>query len=377
MKIVSVIGARPQFVKAAVVSRCLREVADELVIHTGQHYDENMSEVFFREMGIAPPDYNLAVGSGRHGTQTAKMLTGIEEILCDVSPDWVLVYGDTNSTIAGALAATKLQIPVAHVEAGLRSFNRAMPEEINRILTDHASDLLLAPTQTAVKHLRSEGVAESKVHCVGDVMFDAVLHYKQQAADESRVLSTLGLEDQPYVLATIHRAENTDNEGRLRAIFAGLSEVNREMPVVLPLHPRTKHRLQSIGQLEDVGREIHLIDPVGYLDMLALQSRAKLVATDSGGVQKEAFFCGTPCVTLRDETEWVELVELGWNTLVSPTNADEVASRTIEALEKAYLETAAEQAPFGRGNAGEQIVAALTRQESSHEVEEAAAQLAS
>ncbi|MBZ0253556.1 MAG: UDP-N-acetylglucosamine 2-epimerase (non-hydrolyzing), partial [Candidatus Methylomirabilis sp.] len=249
LKIVSVIGARPQFIKASPLSACFRERSGvrEVLIHTGQHYDDNMSAVFFRELGIPEPDYNLGVGSGGHGEQTGRMLEAIEKALLRERPDWTLVYGDTNSTLAGALASVKLHIPVAHVEAGLRSFNRRMPEEINRVLTDHASDLLFAPTETAVRNLRAEGVEAKKVHLVGDVMYDAALNLGRRAEAESRVLERLGLASGGYVLATIHRAENTDDPARLRAIFEGLAAAAREAPVVLPLHPRTRAALERAG----------------------------------------------------------------------------------------------------------------------------------
>lgn len=361
MKVVTVIGARPQFIKAAVVSRVLsgRQGCTEIVIHTGQHYDENMSEVFFRELEIPTPDFNLEVGSGSHGYQTAKMLQGIEEILCDVRPDWLLVYGDTNSTIAGALAASKLHIPVAHVEAGLRSYNRSMPEEINRVLTDHASDLLLAPTETAVSNMKKEGIATSKILNVGDVMFDAVLRYKDQAKQCTQSLIRLGLESADYLLATVHRAENTDDSGRLKAIFRGLVEVAQKIPVIVPLHPRTKHKLQQEGMFDEVARALHIISPVGYLEIMNLISNAKGVVTDSGGMQKEAYFCNTRCITLRDETEWVELVDLGWNCLLSPVSQELVADGILQFLQKEPTSAVATTCPFGAGRASEKVVDAL------------------
>ncbi len=250
-KIVTVVGARPQFIKAAAVSRALRAhpAVQELLVHTGQHYDDNMSQIFFDELGIPPPDYHLAIGSGRHGEQTGKMLAAIEDLLLDTQPDWVLVYGDTNSTLAGALAAAKLHIPIAHVEAGVRSFNRRMPEEVNRVLTDHVADLLLAPTPVAVENLRREGLPPAAIHLVGDCMYDVALHYAAQAEGRSRVLERLGIEPGTYLLATIHRAENTDEPTRLQAIFAGLYDVARDLPVVLPLHPRTRAALERAGLL--------------------------------------------------------------------------------------------------------------------------------
>jgi UDP-GlcNAc3NAcA epimerase len=320
MKCLTIIGARPQFIKAATVSRALQLHLniEEILVHTGQHYDENMSEVFFQELEIPKPKYNLNIGSGSHGSQTGKMLEAIEQVLLKEKPDWVLVYGDTNSTLAGALAAVKLHIPVAHVEAGLRSFNRKMPEEINRVLTDRSSDLLFAPTEIAVKNLDREGIDSEKIHLVGDVMYDAALFYGTKAETKNDILDRLNLTSQQYILATIHRAENTDNPQRLQAIFESLTLINRDIPVILPLHPRTKNLLFQQGMLEQIDKEIQLIEPVGYLDMVMLEKNARLIATDSGGVQKEAFFYSVPCLTLRAETEWIELVKSGWNTLVNP-----------------------------------------------------------
>lgn len=334
MKIASIVGARPQFIKAAAVSRVLRATPEvqEVLVHTGQHYDENMSEIFFRELEIPEPDYNLGIGSGSHGAQTGRMLEAIEEVLLREQPDWVLVYGDTNSTLAGALAAVKIHIPVAHVEAGLRSFNRQMPEEINRVLTDHASDLLFAPTETAVENLHREGIPENRVYLVGDVMYDAAIYYAAKAERESRVLEQLNLKPKTYILATIHRAENTDVPARLQAIFKGIAIIAQEVPVVLPLHPRTRAALTREGILEGVTGDIRLIEPVGYLDMVMLEKNARLIVTDSGGVQKEAFFYGVPCLTLREETEWVELVERGWNRLVPPWSWEAVAEGIRQAL---------------------------------------------
>jgi UDP-GlcNAc3NAcA epimerase len=333
MKVCSIVGARPQFIKAAVVSRALRKSAGlgETLIHTGQHYDSNMSSVFFEELEIPEPDYNLAIQGGSHGEQTGRMLERIERVLMDEKPDCVLVYGDTNSTLAGALAAAKLHIPVAHVEAGLRSFNRTMPEEINRILADHVSALLFAPTETAVHNLQREGVAPSIVHCVGDVMYDAALFYARKAETASSIMARLALEEKTYVLATIHRAENTDNETRLQALFEGLTRVAQHIPVVLPLHPRTRKGLADLGR-QRIGK-LMVIDPVGYLDMVMLERNARLIATDSGGVQKEAYFYRVPCATLRAETEWTELVQLGWNTLVPPESGKQVEDRVLGLLD--------------------------------------------
>ena len=353
MKIVTIIGARPQFIKAAAVSRVFRAQAGivEKLVHTGQHYDANMSDVFFSELEIPPPAYHLGIGGGHHGEMTGRMLAGIEEVLLSERPDWVLVYGDTNSTLAGALAASKLHIPVAHVEAGLRSFNRRMPEEINRVLTDHASDVLFAPTATAVAHLAQEGIVGNSVHLVGDVMYDAALYFAKKAELDSVILSALNLSPAGYVLATIHRQENTDDVGRLRSIFDGLGAI--DLPVVLPLHPRTRKRLEEFKIA--IAPTIRLIDPVGYLDMVQLERCAAVIATDSGGVQKEAFFYGVPCITLRDETEWVELVDLGWNQLVSPGDAGLIA----ETVRGAVGRRGAEGQPYGGGHAAQKIADVL------------------
>lgn len=325
MKATTIIGARPQFIKAAVVSRALAEEGvSETIIHTGQHFDANMSDVFFEELEIPRPDHNLGIGGGSHGQNTGRMIESIEKLLLEQRPDRVMVYGDTDSTLAGALAAVKLHIPVAHVEAGLRSFNRRMPEEINRILTDHAADLLFAPTATAVSHLAAEGIPDARVHLVGDVMYDAALFYGEKAEATSHILQDLNLQRAEYVLATVHRAENTDDRERLSAIMEGFAESGRT--IILPLHPRTKSRIAGFNIA--VADNIRLIDPVGYLDMVMLEKNAALIATDSGGVQKEALFHGVPCVTLRDETEWVELVEAGWNRLVTPMDPVEVCRST-------------------------------------------------
>jgi UDP-GlcNAc3NAcA epimerase len=357
MKVASIVGARPQFIKAAAVSRVLRATrgVEEVLVHTGQHYDENMSEVFFQELEIPAPDYNLGIGSGSHGSQTGRMLETLERVLLKEKPDWVLVYGDTNSTLAGALAAVKLHIPVAHVEAGLRSFNRRMPEEINRVLTDHASDLLFAPTQAAVENLRREGISEERIHLVGDVMYDAALYYGEKARRESRILERLKLKSKEYVLATVHRAENTENPSRLRAIAEGLCEVSKEISVVFPAHPRTRKALERYGLLWEVEARLILIEPVGYLDMVMLEQNARLIATDSGGVQKEAFFYRVPCVTLRTETEWVELVELGWNRLLPQFDSETIRHLLLQ------LPRAGRDAPklYGGGEAADQTVERL------------------
>jgi UDP-N-acetylglucosamine 2-epimerase len=309
MRIATIVGARPQFVKASVVSRALRARHTEILIHTGQHYDANMSDVFFRELDIPVPDRHLGVGSGPHGEQTGRMLAAVEAALLEEKPDAVLVYGDTNSTLAGALAAVKLGMPVAHVEAGCRSYDRAMPEEINRVLTDHASTLLFCPTRSTVDNLAREGITTG-VHFVGDVMLDLCRERLPEAERSSTVLRDLGLRAGGYVVATVHRAANTDDHARLTSIVTALGGAGDV--VVFPVHPRTRAALAGTPLPSNVG----LIDPLGYLDMLALVRGARLVATDSGGVQKEAFFVGTPCLTLRDRTEWPETLERGWNRLV-------------------------------------------------------------
>lgn len=328
MRILTVVGARPQFIKAAAISRELRTAHRELLVHTGQHYDDNMSQVFFTELDIAAPDYNLNIGSGDHGAQTGAMLAGIEVIIRKERPDLVLVYGDTNSTLAGALAAAKLHVPVAHIEAGLRSFNRRMPEEINRVLTDHLSHLLFCPSRTAVKNLKMEGISVG-VHLVGDVMQDALLFASARAAARSSVLEELELQPGRFLLATVHRAENVDDPQRLRGIMSALRELALTEDVVLPLHPRTRKALGAEALRE--GGRLRLIDPVGYLDMVMLERSARMILTDSGGIQKEAYWLGVPCVTLREETEWVETVQAGWNRLAGSGARDIVsAARTIE-----------------------------------------------
>jgi UDP-N-acetylglucosamine 2-epimerase len=314
IKIATIVGARPQFVKSSPVSRAIRENAEEILIHTGQHYDKNMSAVFFEEMGIPKPDYNLGVGSGLQGEQTAQMLEKIERVVIDEKPDWLLIYGDTNSTLAGALAAAKLHIPVAHIEAGLRSFDKKMPEEINRIVSDQISDILFCPTQTAVDNLKAEGITKG-VEIVGDVMYDAAIHFSKIAQERSRALDELGLKAKGYMLATIHRSSNTDDAQNLRLLLEAFVESGET--IVFPVHPRTRKAITESGLsgLIDGGR-VKLIDPVGYIDFLQLENCASKILTDSGGVQKEAFFFGIPCITLRDTTEWVETVQSGWNVLV-------------------------------------------------------------
>jgi len=354
MKIITVIGARPQFIKAAAVSRALLETDNhETIIHTGQHFDNNMSDVFFSELDIPTPTYNLGIGGGTHGQNTGRMIEAIEQTLLTEQPEWVLVYGDTDSTLAATLAAVKLHIPVAHVEAGLRSFNKQMPEEHNRILSDHAASLLFAPTETAVAHLANEGLHAPLVQLVGDVMYDATLFYGEKAEKESRVLEKLGLQPKSYILATIHRAENTTDHARLIAIIEGFGLSGQ--PIILPLHPRTA---KIIGALDiKLPSNVTTTDPVGYLDMLILEKYSRLIATDSGGVQKEAFFQRVPCVTLRDETEWVELIDAGWNRLAPPENG---SSAIAESIGRA-LDTSGENInPYGDANASTHIATFLS-----------------
>lgn len=311
-KVVTIVGARPQFIKAAAVSRVLRQRCTEFLVHTGQHYDYEMSGIFFDGLELPRPDANLGVGSGLHGAQTGAMLKAIEDVLLDQRPDWLLIYGDTNSTLAGAVAASKLCVPVAHVEAGLRSFNRGMPEEINRVVADHLSDLLLCPSATAAQNLAAEGI--SKNVCVaGDVMLDVLNWARRQiAANDPGSLNRFGVKKQSFVLATVHRSENTDDVTRLSRILAAFSALD-EM-VLFPAHPRTRKAIGAAGC--KVGSNVHVVDPVGYVDMVAIAGAARLVLTDSGGLQKEAYWLGVPCLTLREETEWVETVEAGWNRLV-------------------------------------------------------------
>lgn len=352
MKIITVLGARPQFIKAATVSRVFaqRGGCKEFLLHTGQHFDSNMSDVFFNELEIPAPAFNLGIGGGGHGQNTGRMLEGIETILLQELPDAVMVYGDTDSTLAGALAAAKLHIPLVHVESGLRSYNRAMPEELNRVLTDHASDLLLTPTELAVSNLQKEGIGGAHVINVGDVMFDAALHFFESSKAISNILERLKVNSKEYILATVHRQENTDNPIRLKRIFEAFER--SEKIVVLPLHPRTRQRIASQG--------IHIPDncvvtePLGYLDMVMLEKNALLIATDSGGVQKEAYFHQVPCVTLRDETEWVELVELGWNHLASPLD-----DSFVDVLTRTYPPGRVDSSPYGSGAAGESVVSAV------------------
>ena len=358
---VTVIGARPQFIKAAPLSNELRKRNREFLVHTGQHYDDNMSDVFFREMGIPSPDRHLNVGSGSHGAQTAAMLAKIELVLEEIKPDAVIIYGDTNSTVAGALAAAKLHIPVAHVEAGLRSFDRRMPEEVNRVVADHLSTWLFTPSEVSVRQLATEGITKG-VHDVGDIMADSVRVFSPLADRQSGVLERLALQPRKYSVATIHRAANTDDPARLAGIFEGLRRIPG--PVVLPLHPRTKaavqrskleHLLSDTEAATSDTRRLVVVPPLGYLDMLQLQKNAGVILTDSGGMQKEAYYLGVPCVTLRDETEWVETVKAGWNHLVGADPARIAAAweqcRACESREWPLL--------YGDGRAAGRIVEIL------------------
>jgi UDP-GlcNAc3NAcA epimerase len=362
MKILTVVGARPQFVKAAVVSREIAQRraagADiiELIIHTGQHFDLNMSDIFFDEISIPRPHHTFSLGGLSHGAMTGRMIEEIEMVVLAERPDWVLVYGDTNSTLAGALAAVKLHVPVAHVESGLRSWNRDMPEEINRVATDHVSRLLFAPTSTAVANLGKEGIATDKIVRTGDVMYDASLYYARIA--EGRSLPA-GIDAQrPFALATVHRAENTDDPARLAAIANALLKVAKTRQIVFPVHPRTLNALGKFGLHERLAASAVLLPPVGYLDMVTLERAAAVIVTDSGGVQKEAYFFGKPCVTLRNETEWTELVEAGANQLVAPDNVDAMFA-AIELAFNKCIDTG--NRLYGDGRAAAQIVDSLLK----------------
>jgi UDP-GlcNAc3NAcA epimerase len=310
VKFVSIVGARPQFIKASPLSRELRPRHQEILVHTGQHYDREMSDIFFEELGMPAPDYHLGIGSGPHGAQTGAMLAAVESVIQKECPDAVIVYGDTNSTLAGALAAAKLHVPVAHVEAGLRSFNRRMPEEVNRVLADHLSTWLFTPSEVSKQQLGQEGIHQG-VHVVGDIMADALRLHGESAAARSTVLTRHRLQAGTYYVATVHRADNTDDTNTLHRIFTALGSLDK--PVIVPLHPRTEKRLAELGIV--VGGDVRVLPPQGYLDMLALQRGAACVLTDSGGIQKEAYYLRVPCVTLRGETEWVETVATGWNIL--------------------------------------------------------------
>ncbi|PND37777.1 UDP-N-acetylglucosamine 2-epimerase (non-hydrolyzing) [Paucibacter aquatile] len=359
MKILTIVGARPQFIKAAMLNRAIRARNDmsEVLVHTGQHHDAQMSDVFFQQLDIQRPQHSLGVSGGTHGDMTGRMMIALDPVLQVERPDLVLVYGDTNSTLAAAVCASKFGIPLAHVEAGLRSFNRAMPEEINRVLTDHLANYLFCPTRTAVENLQREGIV-TNVHDVGDIMYDAALHYGN-SPDNAALLSAELREvhqTRAYVLATIHRQENTDAPQRLGRIMDGILELADAHPVVLPLHPRTR------GKLDDATlkrlcehKQVYLTEPLGYLEMLQLERNAQLILTDSGGVQKEAFFFKVPCATLRDQTEWKELVDHGWNTLID-VSIDPIADRALRCYGRAGH---ADFNPYGEGHTSETILSTL------------------
>ncbi len=316
MKVLTILGARPQFIKAAIVSKALEKIGiDEMILHTGQHFDANMSTIFFDQLGMKQPDYNLGISGGTHGYQTGKMIEAIEKIVLEEAPDCILLYGDTNSTLAGTIAASKIKTKIAHVEAGLRSYSRYMPEEINRVLTDRIADILFTPTDLATNNLLAEGVIPEKILQVGDVMYDAALFFGEVAIKKSEIIKLENLSTEKFILATVHRAENTDNKEKLHLIFNHLEILATSISVVMPLHPRTNNALKAIG-FDFEKSKIKFISPVGYLDMLMLERTAKLIITDSGGVQKEAYFNGTRCLVIREETEWVELIEIGFNKLL-------------------------------------------------------------
>ena len=356
VKIATILGARPQFIKAAPVSKLIRENTGtvEFMIHTGQHYDQNMSDIFYQEMEIPEPDVNIGVGSGSHGRQTGEMLIQIEDILIKEKPDKVLVYGDTNSTLAGALAACKLCIPIAHVESGLRSFNREMPEEHNRVVADHCANILFCPTKTAVHNLAREGISQ-EVHLVGDTMLDAVQQFTKIGEKQSTILKTLGINPKEYILVTVHRPYNTDNQNNFLSILSVFQQL--DMQVIFPVHPRSRKKMIEFGGdqlIKHQKNNLKIIDPVGYLDMLVLEKYAHMIMTDSGGVQKEAYFFEVPCITLRHETEWVETVDSGWNILAG-ANSDKI----LQAATITEWPTGTEN-HFGDGKAAEKIVALMS-----------------
>jgi UDP-GlcNAc3NAcA epimerase len=355
MRIMTVVGARPQFIKAATISRVIKKSHQseikEIIVHTGQHYDENMSSVFFNQLEIPKPEYNLEISGESHGAMTGKMLEGIETVIKKEKPNYLLVYGDTNSTLAGALAAAKLQVPIAHVESGLRSYNMKMPEEINRILTDRVSKLLFCPTDEAVRNLSQEGIING-VFNVGDVMYDAAIFYRNRVDKKSNILAKLNLNSGEYVLATCHRAENTDDPSRLMSILKALYEISDRISVVFPLHPRTKKLVQKYG-LTHLTKNLTIMEPLDYIDMISLEKSAKVILTDSGGVQKEAFFFNVPCITMRDETEWVETIEMGWNRVVGASKSAIVNAYEFFLSSPPKNEN---KKPYGSGDAAEKIV---------------------
>jgi UDP-GlcNAc3NAcA epimerase len=356
LKVLTVVGARPQFIKAATVSRAVRnhfaQDLREIIVHTGQHYDNNMSQVFFDEMDIPRPDFNLQISGGNHGAMTGRMLEAIECVIIKERPDWVLVYGDTNSTLAAALAAVKLHIPVAHVEAGLRSFNMRMPEEINRIVTDQVSTLLFCPSKEAVHNLTTEGLTK-KAFNVGDVMYDAAIFYKYASDIRATILQKLNL-TKDFILATCHRAENTDDPRKLSEILIAFEKIATQIPVVFPVHPRTLKKINEHALSKYLG-SLNVIEPVSFLNMVALEKSAMAIITDSGGVQKEAFFYGVPCITLRDETEWVETIELGMNTLAG-ANASSIIQSVDNALSNKTWVRSPLPNPYGDGMSAEKIL---------------------
>lgn len=372
-KIITIIGARPQIIKASAISRAIKnsfsDKIEEVIVHTGQHYDENMSEIFFTEMDIPKPNYNLSIGSATHGIQTAEILKGIEQIITDEKADALLIYGDTNSTLAGALAASKLLIPVIHIEAGLRSYNKSMPEEINRIVSDHVSSLLFCPTKTAIKNLVKEGFSldlENKasidfphVYLCGDIMYDNSLFFSELSAQNSQILANLNLQENEFILTTIHRNANTDDEANINSIFSALLEIQQKsnLKIVLPLHPRTKKMMQNLLKKElfeelKANERFVIIDPAGFLDIIALEKNARLIVTDSGGLQKEAFFFQKPCVILRPQTEWIEIVENG-NAILTDANFDKIMEATEILLNKTDFTF---PSLFGDGKASEFIL---------------------
>ena len=351
MKVASIIGVRPQFVKASVVSRELRKKHEEILIHTGQHYDYQMNKVFFDQLNIPEPDYHLNIGSGFHGHQTGEMLSKIEEVLIKEKPDQVLTYGDTNSTLAGALAASKLHIKTVHVESGLRSFDRSMPEEINRILTDHCSDILFCPTENAVENLKREGISEN-AYLTGDVMVDSLLYNREIAEKKSNILSELGLRSKEYLVATVHRASNTDYEKNLKNIVDAFSELNET--IIFPLHPRTEKSLKMYGLYDKLKSSVILTKPLGFFEFIKLMDHSKMILTDSGGVQKEAYVLKVPCVTLRENTEWVETIEDGWNVLVGTDK-----NRIIEMVYRFNPSLNTHSNKFGDCNASAKVVSIL------------------
>ena len=356
MKILTVVGARPQFIKAVLVSREIRKKHKEVLVHTGQHYDHELSDIFFEELDIPEPDYNLGIGSDTQAVQTGKMMIAIEKLLFDERPDWVLVYGDTNSTLAGALAAVKIHIPVAHVEAGPRMFDKNIPEEVNRVLTDRISSLLFAPTQTSVDNLKKEGITKG-VYLTGDIMLDSFLQFSKVAERNSKIISGLKLNKKEYLLATIHRAGNTDNKQNLKNIVSAFLSIDNR--IVFPVHPRTEKYLKQYGLWDSLKKAPHImvIDPVGYLDSIMLTQNAQKVLTDSGGLQKEAYFAKVPCITMDETTGWVETVEDGWNTLVASNR-----ERIIAAI-KHFQPRGKQRKVFGDGKTAEKIVAILTKQQ--------------